>query len=134
MGAEGEERAGNNIPICTWQLFGAGLLTPPSAGRQVSRRGRGWRPPVGEVARSGDLATTWFGIARKPGICSGPFPKPSSLLDSPGMGRFSPRPLELILDVHIGEVEVDRRRLETVVAQDLMHRRQADPLLQGRRG
>src|SRR5271157_3854587 len=75
MGAEGEERAGNNIPICTWQLFGAGLLTPPSAGRQVSRRGRGWRPPVGEVARSGDLATTWFGIATKPGSCSRPVPE-----------------------------------------------------------
>ncbi len=39
-------------------LFGAGLLTPPSDGPQVSRRGRGWRPPVGEVARSGDLTTT----------------------------------------------------------------------------
>ena len=46
----------------------------------------------------------------------------------------SPLPLELILDVHVGEVEVDRRRLEAVVAQDLLHRRQADPLLQGRRG
>src|SRR5271157_3271083 len=139
MGAEGEERSGNNFPICTWKLFGAGLLTPPTPFRGPGRTaglptGRCWRPPVGEVARSGDLATTWFGIARKPGICSGPFPKPSSSLDSPGMGRFSPRPLELILDVHVGEVEVDRRRLETVVAQDLLHRRQADPLLQGRRG
>ena len=36
--------------------------------------------------------------------------------------------------MHVGEVEVDRRRPEAVVAQDLLHRRQADPLLQGRRG
>ena len=60
--------------------------------------------------------------------------KTSSMLDSPGMGPFSPLPLELILDIRVGEVEVDGRRLETVVAQDLRHRRQADPLLQGRRG
>ncbi len=57
--------------------------------------------------------------------------KPFSLLDSPGMSRFSPLPLELVLDVDVGELEVDRRRLEVVVAQDLLHRRQADFLLQG---
>src|SRR5208337_3859805 len=54
--------------------------------------------------------------------------KPSSLLDSPGMGASSPLALELILDVNVSEVEIDRRRLEAVVAQDLLHRRQADPL------
>ncbi len=45
------------------QPCGAGLPTPPTpfrgpAGPRVSRQGRGG-PPVGEVARSGDLATTW---------------------------------------------------------------------------
>ncbi len=50
------------------------------------------------------------------------------------MTRFSPLSRELVLDVDVGEVEVGRRRLETVLAQDLLHRRQADPLLQGRRG
>jgi len=49
------------------------------------------------------------------------------------MSRYPPLPLELVLDVDVGEVEVDRR-LETVVAGDLLHGRQADPLLQGRRG
>jgi len=49
------------------------------------------------------------------------------------MGR-SPFPLELVLDVHVSEVEVDGRRLEAVVAQDLLHRRPTDPLLQGHRG
>ena len=58
---------------------------------------------------------------------------PSSLLDSQGC-RPSPLPLELVLDVEVREVEVDRRRLKAVVAEDLLHRRQADPLLQGRRG
>src|SRR5262249_3591338 len=42
-------------------------------------------------------------------------------------------PLELVLDVGVREVEVDRRRLGSVVAEDLLHRRQADPLPQGRR-
>src|SRR5271157_2860508 len=37
MGAEGEERAGNNFPICTWKLFGAGLLTPPTPFRGPGR-------------------------------------------------------------------------------------------------
>jgi len=60
--------------------------------------------------------------------------KPFSFLDIPELSRFSPLPLELVLDVHVGKVEVDRRGLETVVAQDLLHRRQADPLLQGHRG
>src|SRR4051812_27334370 len=46
--------------------------------------------------------------------------KPSSLLDSPGLGPFLPLPLELVLDMHVGKIEVDRRRLETVVAQDLL--------------
>ena len=35
----------------------AGLLTPPSAGPQVSQSSRCWRPSVVQVARSGDLAT-----------------------------------------------------------------------------
>ena len=60
--------------------------------------------------------------------------KPSSLLDSSWTGRFSPLPLELVLDVDVGKIEVDGRRLEPVVAQDLLDRRQADSLLQGRRG
>ena len=47
------------------------------------------------------------------------------------MGLSSPLPLELVLDVDIREIEVDRRRLEPVVTEDLLHRRQADPLLQG---
>src|SRR5208337_3791931 len=60
-----EQRAGNSLLISTWRLFGAGLQTPPSAGPEVSRRGRGWRPSVGEVARSGDLATTlWISPRR----------------------------------------------------------------------
>jgi len=50
------------------------------------------------------------------------------------MGASSPLALELILDVDVSEVEIDRRRLEAVVAQDLLRRRQADPLLQARRG
>src|SRR5208282_1098913 len=62
------------FPLRSWRLFGAGLQTPPSAGPQVSRWGRGWRPSVGEVARSGDLATTWSGIARTPGNYSRPVP------------------------------------------------------------
>jgi hypothetical protein len=32
-------------------------------------------PSVGDVARSGDLATTRFGVARKPGSCSRPVPQ-----------------------------------------------------------
>jgi hypothetical protein len=49
------------------------------------------------------------------------------LLDSSGVVRPSPLPLELDLDVDVAEVEVDRRRGEPVLAQDLLHRRQADP-------
>ena len=52
----------------------------------------------------------------------------------PSSVSSSPLPLELLLDVGVGEIEVDGRRLEPVVAQDLLHRRQADTLLQGRRG
>src|SRR5271157_186235 len=37
MGAEGEELAVNNFPICTWKLFGAGLLTPPTPFRGPGR-------------------------------------------------------------------------------------------------
>jgi len=70
-----KKRAGNSLLISSWRLFGAGLQTPPSAGPQVSRRGRGWRPSVGEVARSGDLATTWSGTARTPGNYFRPVPK-----------------------------------------------------------
>ena len=40
------------------------------------RRGAGLEtcPSVGEVARSGDLATTWSVIAKTPGNCSWPVP------------------------------------------------------------
>jgi hypothetical protein len=34
----------------------------------------------------------------------------------------------------VREIEVDRRRLEPVVTEDLLHRRQADSFLQGGRG
>jgi hypothetical protein len=52
----------------------AGLPTPPSAGPQVCCRGRGRRPVLVEMARSGDLATTRWGRARNSGSCSRPVP------------------------------------------------------------
>lgn len=48
------------------QRLDAGFQTPPSARRQVSRRGRARRHPVGEVARSGNLVTTWPGGSDPP--------------------------------------------------------------------
>jgi hypothetical protein len=42
------------------------------------------------------------------------------LLDSSGVVRPSPLPLELVLEVDVGEVEVDRRGGELVVAEDLL--------------
>jgi hypothetical protein len=56
---------------------------------------------------------------------------PGSPRHRAGARTSPPLPLKLVLDVHIGEVEVDRRRLEAVVAQDLLHRRQAEPLRSG---
>jgi hypothetical protein len=40
---------------------------------------------------------------------------------------YLPLPLELLLDVHVDEIEINRRRLETVVAQDLLHCGLTDP-------
>jgi hypothetical protein len=45
-----------------------------------------------------------------------------------------PLPLELLLDMSVGEVEIDGGRLESVVAEDFLHGGQADALLQGGRG
>ena len=59
-----EERAGNNLLISSWR-FGAGLVggsggSPDPAVFWIVGLppGSGWRPSVGQVARSGDLATT----------------------------------------------------------------------------
>ena len=45
----------------------------------------------------------------------------------------SPLRLELFEDVAVGEIQVDRRRRQAIVAEDLLHGRQGDPLLEGQR-
>lgn len=51
-----------------WLVFGAGLMAPPSAGPQVSRKAGAWRRAVGDVASSGDLATTWSSDGENSGM------------------------------------------------------------------
>src|SRR4051812_7894399 len=54
----GRQRTARSSPADDRAQFGASLRTPPSAGPEVSRWSRGWRPTVAWLAMPGDLATT----------------------------------------------------------------------------